>query len=100
LYVGEFSDDAFNGKGVLLYPTEAKGKWVCGDFENNKLVKMLDMSLGDSQSPKQPLKTVIKGIHELNSRNWMSVKIDLLDWQLHFAYLDEVLTFPVTDVVV
>lgn len=64
---------------MLLYPTDINGKWVCGEFSNNKLVKMVDTSIGDSNS-KHTIKSLLKGIHELNSRNWMNVKIDLIDW--------------------
>jgi hypothetical protein len=101
-YIGQFEDDRFSGKGLMMYPEEAEGKWVYGEFEQDKLVKMIDMSLGDedSPSPRAGPKHFLKRIHEANFRNWMGNRIESLDWDLLFSQLEEVLHYAVTDVVV
>ena len=61
MFIGEFKDDFFHGKGVLKYPDATK--WVFGEFEGEKLIKMLDMQVeGDSQRSKID-RNYLKDIH-------------------------------------
>ena len=43
LFIGEFKDDFFHGRGILKYPDASK--WVFGEFQGEKLVKMIDMQV-------------------------------------------------------
>lgn len=94
MYIGEFRDDCFEGRGLLIYPKESK--WVYGHFQGERLRKMIDMSLSEDSHPKPKLREV----HELNTKNWMGVEVELLSWDLLLGKLIEALEYTITDVAV
>ena len=99
LFIGEFKDDFFHGRGILKYPDASK--WVFGEFQGEKLVKMIDMQVETAGQRSTKDRSYLRDIHAYNDPvSYIGSEVQLLKWKQLLRRLDEAVLARVTDVAV